>query len=203
MMDLDSPKYLLALGEFLAQFAGVELALNHTVWHFAKLDRDPRIAKAIFSALRADAGMNHLTRLIDARKLKGPRIIQLKFIIEQLSKIARTRNDIVHLGAFRIGDGPFKVTNYRFAHTRDRIRTTFVGPRILNKMTADLRDIFLRLTIIGRHIAPGYTYKQLREEYGSDELPTWQYKPRGRYTRPRKRRGKPPKQQRQPKPLPA
>jgi hypothetical protein len=72
-MDLDDPKYLLALGTFIAEFAAVETVLNSAVWHFAGLRDKPQIASAIFEgALRADRARQILSRLVEAKKLKGP-----------------------------------------------------------------------------------------------------------------------------------
>lgn len=198
--DIDDPEYLLALGTFIAWFACVETVLNSAVWHFSKLRAEPQIARAIFSALRVDAAMNHLTRLIEARRLKGGDIADLKLIMDHLGKIARARNDIVHLGA--AGYGKLEVTNRQYAHVRSRRRRTIVSAKILDDMTVDLMDIFERLTIIADDVPSDHTVRQMRKIYPHfSGKPTWQYRPRVLMPRPRKHRGTLPKQKAPPKPF--
>jgi len=190
-VDTDDPKYLHALGEFMATFAGVEHVLNSAVWHYADLREKPAIAKALFGHLRVDAATSHLTRLIEARKLKGRKIALLRAIITQVGHIAKTRNDIVHLGATRYGKGSFVVTNRRFAHTQNRIRATYVGVGILRKMVSDLQTMFGLITILADDLAPGYKLAGVKLMYGYPNIPTWRYKSRGRVARPHRRRAKP------------
>jgi hypothetical protein len=189
-MDLDDPKYLLALGTFIAQFAAVEVVLNSAVWHLAELRSKPQIASAIFEgALRSDRARQILTRLVEAKKLKGPDFTELTIILNHLGEISRARNDIVHLGAGG-SSGRLTVTNKPYAHTRTRIRTMTVGPRILQTMIDDLSDIFIRLTIIADDILPGYTRREMRRDFPPLTAPaTWRYKPRVQVPRPSKTRG--------------
>jgi hypothetical protein len=189
-MDLDDPKYLLALGTFIAEFAAVEVVLNSAVWHFAELRSKPQIASAIFEgALRADRARQILTRLVEAKKLKGSDFIELKIILDHLGEIGRARNDIVHLGAAG-SSGRLTVTNKPYAHTRTRVRTRTVGPRILQTMIDDLSEIFVRLTIIADDMPPPHTRREMRRDFPPLTTPTaWRYKPRVQSPRPRKTGG--------------
>lgn len=191
--DIEDPKYLLALGTFIAWFAFVETVLNQAVWHFSKLDSDPQIAKAIFGPLRVDDALNRLTRLIEARKLRGPEIKELKLLIEQLRELLRARNEIVHRGATGYHGQSFIVTNKPFVHIPSRTTTRRIGPIILGRMINDLSEISIRLSIIARDIVPGYTRRALRKELPILRQAAWLYKPPAPKRRRRKERQKPPK----------
>jgi hypothetical protein len=198
--DCDDEKYLLALGYFIARFAQVELILNSAVRYFAKLGHPSNIANALLGPLRVDAAMATITRLIEARKLRGKDIDELKLIIDQLGKIARARNDIMHLGAE--GYGRLVVTNRQFAHTRNRIRLMSVSAKVLKQMEGDLLGMYISLSIIIRDTVHG-SPRTVRGKVGYISPASWQYKSHVRALRPRKSRAKIRKQPNPPQPSPA
>jgi hypothetical protein len=88
--------YWMALGKFISEFSIVETVLNVALWRYAKLDKT--IAGGLLGALRVDIAMQNINRVIEARNLKGARINELRIIFDQLGKLNRARNDIVHFG---------------------------------------------------------------------------------------------------------
>ncbi len=188
ILDLDKPDYLLALGQFVAQFALVEFILTHVVRYFSKLSDERQIARAVLGAMRVDAACTMLTRLMEARSLRGRDIDELRLIITQLGLIAKTRNDIVHRGA--TGYGRLVVTNRDFAHARNRVQIQVVNAKILGQMQDDLSDIFIALTIISKDTV-GESPATVRREVGYLSKASWRYKPRVRNLRPRKTRKRP------------
>lgn len=173
--------YLLALGQFITDFSEVERMLNFVVWKFARLDTHEGVAKAIFSSMRVDACTNHLNRITRARKLQGLEITELQVILDQLGKIARVRNDIVHLGISRHLSGRrYRIDNRQFAHVKDRLRETVVSPRILKAMSADLQNMFMRLVIHAplRDVSTAEKRYYRRLYPLLTEAPTWRYKHR-------------------------
>jgi len=192
-------EYYEALGRFITSFSVIEQLLNFVVWRYARLHKHGEIARALLSSLRIDAATNHLNRLIAARKLKGPDIAELKLIFDQLGKITRTRNDIVHFGIRSYNArGHAVVSNKPFAHVRERVRKIHVSPATLAKMTADLDQMFIRLVIQAR--IEGVPLRRARQRVPHLERATWQYKPREQAPRRRKRPGKPQERKALPRP---
>ncbi len=106
--------YWLALGRFLDEFAIVEATLNWTLWHYAKLDAT--IARGLLGQQRSDRAMQDINRVIEARGLKSARVGELTIIFDQLGKLNRMRNDIVHFGAGEERDGNVIVSNRVWSH---------------------------------------------------------------------------------------
>src|SRR5262249_52351546 len=130
-----SPKekaYWLALGRFIEEFAIVELLLNFTLWRYAKLDK--RVAQGLIGQQRVDRAMQDITRIVEARGLKGARVKELQIIFDQLCKLNRARNDIVHFGTGEMTAHGYIVTNRHFAHLESRVREIHVSPKILESM---------------------------------------------------------------------
>ncbi|HEY1506574.1 MAG TPA: hypothetical protein VGF92_19885 [Stellaceae bacterium] len=177
-LDVASPKYLMALGKFIAEFAWVECYMNIVVWEFAELP-SRAVGTALLPGMKIDAAMGHLKRLIRARKLRGRHITELSEIIRHLTDINAMRNAVVHYGALRQRGRGFVATNKHLA-MKEKAVTAKVGPKALDSMSRDLANIWLRLRVIIGDWEPDDTEEQKREilrHLRGRPLPaSWRYK---------------------------
>jgi hypothetical protein len=176
----EPPAYLIALGRFITRFSMVEGELNKLVWQFAKLDKEPQVARAVFHSLRIDRASEILRRLTRSRHLRSDKVKELESILQQLALIATARNDIVHLGPQKIAKNGFVVDNAKFAISKNRIKRFVVSVPMLDAMSIDLVFIFLRIFMM-THATKTLNAKFSRLFGGGPEWvddPSWRYIPR-------------------------
>jgi hypothetical protein len=127
--------YWRALGEFIFWFALVERDLQSLASHVAGLDSTK--ASAMFGNLRVDAAKDMITRLLDAEGRKQEKSA-LSPALDQLSRIARARNQLVHWGAQHDVEG-YLVSNKHLS-ARHLVEWT-ATPDLLRAMCHDLWTI--------------------------------------------------------------
>jgi hypothetical protein len=165
-------KYYIALGEFVHAYSDVELELQRSLWHAAKV-KEP-IAQAVFSGVRTEAAISNINRISEARKWSEPKKTKYKYLFDQLQIINKLRNDIVHRGASLQADGTWISSNEKYVHIPERITTTPVSAGILNNASADLFEIRYRLAFLahGRHWPV-----QMKEHFTDFLTHAWLYRP--------------------------
>ena len=181
----EETKYFVSLGRFITRFSNTEKVLNHVIHKYSKIEWE--MAKALIMPIRVENAITSINRIIYARKLRGPKIEELKAIMRQLGHINSARNAIVHLGVSTKADsrGRFWSTNINYA-PKSRIKRFPMSIKILDRMSDDLIIINFKLLVhIGIHIPPnprGVTklvYLLLRVFRGSQKVhaQTWLYRP--------------------------
>jgi hypothetical protein len=135
--------YLPALGTFVSAFSIIEHILNEVLWVYTGVS--PEMGRAIFSSSRVDFCCQALIRIIDAQKLTGERIDELRIIIEQIGVIARTRNDILHFGISKIEEDKVIISNHIFAHVENRVRALHLERETFEDLKVDMDIILERL----------------------------------------------------------
>lgn len=138
--------YYAALGRFVDAFARVETTLLRVLWTFAQL-KSP-YAQAVLSGVRIEGAMGLINRIADAESWKPERRQDWQKIFTQIGIINKLRNDIFHHGTAWFGQ-VWVVSNRDVAHLPERVREIHITPKILDKATKDLWDIFVFLTLLG------------------------------------------------------
>jgi hypothetical protein len=136
-------EYFLALGKFVDAFSTAETFTHYALQRYAKTPEP--VTRAVFSGTRIDVEIQFLRRLRDTAVINDDEWNRLEPILEQLRTINGRRNEILHYGARAIASGEGFVTNLVRAHTRDRVTSFPISPRILKDMTDDLRVITILL----------------------------------------------------------
>jgi hypothetical protein len=181
--------YWVRLGHFISIFSEVEEHLNNVVWHYADLQY--KQAVMLFSALRVDHATNLINRIILAENRSGPMVTEITLVLDQLGKIARARNDIVHLGIGETRGAEFIITNKRYAHTESRIREMPVTIPILDAM---IQDLYRISSILDDHIH--FDLKEPGKEYVPKTAISWRYKPPSQSSRDQQRQESLPRRKR-------
>ncbi|WP_158816928.1 hypothetical protein [Methylocapsa sp. S129] len=165
-------EYHSALGRFVDRFSQVEMAVAFTLWHYAKTPYP--IARAAFSGTNLDAAISSIKRLFEVTEIPEKAQEEITWLFDQLSKIRKARNDILHYGAINVPEGDAAVTNAAKALTRDRIEHFPISPAILDNMSADLKKILVRLHLnhLGRPKISPASLKMFDEALQN----TWRYK---------------------------
>jgi hypothetical protein len=166
-------RYWLALGRFIDAYSTMELILNLSLRHYAKMP-DP-VAQAIFFNTRIDSAIQFLNRLIDTGEIGEPAKSDLKALFAQLLIINRIRNDVIHYGANFDNDPIAIVSNSVFAHTADRIRQTPISPEILEDLICDLGKIHAHF--VANHVGLQESDEIRHPEQEILLKASWRYKP--------------------------
>jgi hypothetical protein len=132
-------RYWLALGRFIDAYSTIELALNLSLRHYARVPEP--VAQAIFFNTRIDNAIQLLNRLIEMGEISDPAKTDLKYLFAQLSIINRVRNDIIHYGANFDNAAVAIVSTSVFVHKENRIRETPISPQLLEDLIYDLGKI--------------------------------------------------------------
>lgn len=135
-------KYLLALGQFIDQFAKNEAMVHLLLQTLCKVR--PKIAAAVFSGARIDGAMSFIKRIMEVENPGKAKREEIDDLLPRLREIAALRNDIVHYGSRVYGDQRI-VTNEFLAHTDTRVRKIQVSPQMLRDATYDLNKINIHL----------------------------------------------------------
>src|SRR5580700_1194613 len=113
-------QFYLSIGRFISYYSLIEQMLVVVLHHYA--ETKGRVALALFSNWRPDQTISALHKVIQVRKLRGPKIKELKSILQQISIITKVRNDLVHLGTHgekaKSKDGIQLLSNYLLAYSR-------------------------------------------------------------------------------------
>lgn len=199
-------EYWQLVGRLIDAFTLVEEMINFVAVEYAGVTW--REAKGIFLPLRVDAAGNLINRIIEAKKLRGPRIKEIQAIIEQLGVIGRARNDLVHMGPRNInGKERWVVSNERYLRSRKQPRRRFMlSAREFEKIDNDLHDILFRLMMHAKLARPSphddkfsrIIKSTIRFNYRQAKPAAWLYKSHKPASRRRKRRAHLPTRPHQP-----
>lgn len=164
--------YHCALGEFADAFARTELWTHFVLRWYTKTSASA--ALAVFSGVRTNEAANYFRRLAEVKIVPPKDWAELHPVVDQLSLIAKRRNDILHHGARDVAEGIGSVSNEALALTVDRVQSFPISPEILADMTADLRkiDAHFLLRHMGRPALRG-KHPELERVLAS----AWRYKP--------------------------
>lgn len=156
MKALSTPRvkarYFAAFGEFVHEFAAVELMLNYVVRRYMNIDQGRYIS--IFSALRMDRSLEYIRQLIAAGVVDSERTKEIEPVVAYLSIIQGIRNFIVHFGpTVHLGEREFMAKLSRaslkkpFVVSKDHYVTAARAKQLeitvddFNAMIRDLREI--------------------------------------------------------------
>jgi hypothetical protein len=130
-------EYYIALGGMIHAFSSVERAL---AWVLSTVSgADKALIKSIVYPLRVDTAIAAIKRVIKGKGLHGKRIDELIQTIEQLAKINKTRNEILHLGSDITSEGESLVVSNLAIAFDDSVRRSFkLSREDLSKMQYDL-----------------------------------------------------------------
>jgi hypothetical protein len=220
-------RFYAATGRFISYYSLVEQMLVVVLHHYSQTKI--RVGLALFSNWRPDQTINALHKVIQVRKLRGPKIKELKAILQQISIITKVRNDLVHLGSHgekaKTKNDVRLLSNYLLAYSRKARRETPISTKILNQMYGDLfkcsfrllnqmmdtrprvknkisvSDLRKRDTITTPELAIVMA-KLFRRAYPASRLPAWRYIQPVTKKRRRKNRARRPARAIPPRPLP-
>jgi len=175
--------YYLALGKFLSKHAEVEAMLNGLVRSYYKIEWET--ANLALQMLRVDSALQHLQRLIEAKKIPDEDAREIEHLRNQMGQISRFRNDLVHWGidslyrprrsakttAPRSKGVTVVVTNTPFAFRKPR--SHIVTPEVLLGACRDLSKIYRRIQML----ASPQQRQDILEKYGDLLREPWQYTP--------------------------
>jgi hypothetical protein len=216
------------LGRFVQMYASVEVALIAVLIRYSKSPLP--IAKALFARERPESAMSDIRRIIRARRLRGPKVVELLALFDQIGIILRVRNDLLHLGmSYADNDATRRekkiISNALFAYSPKVVTEIPISKEILKAMYLDLFEIGLRLMAHmgmrpkislsqirqsklefpegkpGRAIFVRTVLKLFRIGRPFSQLPAWRYRPPVKVRRRRKHRGPP--QAHAPQPTPS
>lgn len=163
-------KYHSALGEFISEFSSVEWNINNLIRHYCKISRIK--SNVLLGPLRMDNALNMLNKLKNATLILLEDIPEIGEIVEQLRKINRLRNDIVHYGisGYKEDEG-FIITNKFYSYKNKEVISHIVSPEALEKAALDLTMIHARIGLL--------IYPDMRERrpYGHLLHEPWRYIP--------------------------
>lgn len=130
-------EYYIALGGMIHAFSSVEIAL---AWVLSTISgEDKALIKSIVYPLRVDTGIAAIKRVIKGKGLHGKRIDEIIQTLEQLAKINKTRNELLHLGSDITSGAQTVVVFNRVIAFDDSVRRSFkLSREDLSKMQYDL-----------------------------------------------------------------
>jgi hypothetical protein len=136
----DRVNHYICLGGMIHSFSMIETA---TAWLLAAISGvDKQTIKAIVYPLRIDNAISTIKRTITTKRINGKRIEEIIQTLDQLQKINKARNDLLHIGAhFQEGDLYFKVSNQTIAYHPSISRHTKMSNLDLMRMQHDLTII--------------------------------------------------------------
>lgn len=136
----DNPPYFQRLGEFIEQFAQLEVLLFY--FHTKVCGIPITAARVAHAGTRVENMIEHLRQLLPPSDLA-----YMGRVLEQIKVINTTRNIIVHYASHPVSEGS-RVTSdsHRIPDLR-RPRAYEVSATTLEDMTADCRSIMLELLL--------------------------------------------------------
>jgi hypothetical protein len=170
--DPKTIQYWTALGRFVELFSLTELAVQLTLRRSTKVTAT--VAAVLFSGTRVDAATSQIKRIAEAEPWQEDQRQKLDTLCAQLGEITRTRNDLLHYGAFDDGDS-YLISNALSAHVPSKLRETKIDANTLDAMSMDLLVIVNEFDRIARR-------KPVKRHPDLDQLKmpperAWLYKP--------------------------
>jgi hypothetical protein len=160
-----------AVGGFCWNFSILESKVRDALYHLARLP--PKIGNAILSGTRAKESLDCITRLSDVFCWSEDQKSELAAIKQQFGLINDLRNDILHYGAYRMGDD-YIVSNRQAVHIDARLKESRISAETLKFASADLYQIDLRLLQL---VFTDLDWpSEIRDHLRSSLSASWQYK---------------------------
>jgi hypothetical protein len=165
--EINTRKRLIALGEFVLEFAEAESRLLETLRVVGNVSDE--FARAALSGVRADAAMQYIDRLFEVMPPDEKVRALYREIFPRFRDINRARNLILHYGISEDETGHV-ATNKSRALTAKKTDSMRVSTEILHAMTSDLVkiDAILKanlLTLQKRQIRPGDLLNYVRQPW--------------------------------------
>jgi hypothetical protein len=121
------------LGRFVLKFAETEGLLQAALWHFSGLDRPT--ARAVFSNANVERVIDLIGQIAKAQNWPTEKETRRKRVLEQLDRIKKLRNNILHYGAQLEGPDAWRIPKY----------VTTISPETLKAAEQDLNQIDILL----------------------------------------------------------
>jgi len=180
------------LGGFCWNFSIIEAQMRSALYRSAGVT--PTIGNAVFSGVRVEGAIQLIGRIADAANWPTEIRNELKYIFDQMSLINKFRNDILHYGAYKLGDD-YIISNRPTARIPEKIRELRISDQTLDAVNEDIVQIIHRLQLIYFDL-PEETETAMRTAL----KPSWRYKEPPPAWGNNKTPGTPPKQRRRQKP---
>ena len=165
------PPYWLALGRFVHFFSIAEMQVTFVMRHLMKTDE--RVARIVTGGAQLDSRATYIKELMVVRRIGRKTRDEMKYILDQLSIIAKVRNDILHYGTGRFMFRELIISNAVVAKTSSRVREYAIDVSTLEKMTADLQFIIQGL---GNVLYDGSVRVSKRRQWEKYHGGAWRYK---------------------------
>jgi hypothetical protein len=164
-------EYLLALGEFVDEFASLEMLLHHSFRTFARINSD--IAMALKGAMRLSELVPLIKRSMKARKWSNEDQAEMHTLFAQLDHISIFRDRVLHRGAWMDTEG--RLHSHNIATMKSAQSAEFVEFAVTDIQNAskDLKQIRQRLALI----VWGRSFKKFGPELVQAVRRPWLYKP--------------------------
>jgi hypothetical protein len=159
----------------VVMFSIIEQRVQETLRHFTKLD--PIIANCILPGTGITAALDQLKRIAKATNWRADRKYLLNHLAQDLGRITRFRNDILHYGITGASSDTAVVTNEKYAIIKDHIRTTKISVPILDEMSAELIVMMIRIAFIKGDISLDDFVRHVKGEISLDEYLRLRSKP--------------------------
>jgi hypothetical protein len=134
-------KTLMALGEFVLEFAAAESQLLETLRVVGKVPKE--FSRAALGGVRAEVAMQYVNRLFEIKPPRKRTLALYHEVFPRFRAINSARNLILHYGISEEGVS----TDKSRALTEDKARSIPVSPEILAEMIEDLIKINAILTV--------------------------------------------------------
>ncbi|MEA3033982.1 MAG: hypothetical protein QOH86_1998 [Sphingomonadales bacterium] len=167
-------RYRHALGEFIHDFAWLEVCLVHVLCAVAGIKDE--IGPVLFSGTRANDLISFIRKCYIAQEREIE--IYLDRALTQVSLLNSARNEVVHFTTFGIEDSEDAVlaTN-QFRLMPGNVKNRLLTPEVLLAMSKDARVISGMLAIAeAEGKDPGSTGDQIVSEMNGKQ-PPWHYRP--------------------------
>lgn len=166
-------RYRHALGEFLHDFAWLEVCLFNLLC--AAADIDEGIGRALFSGTRSDQLCQFIRRCFIARNLTME-----PYLDRALSHVAvlnKARNEAVHFTTFEIEDeGEAVLATNQFRYMPDGVINRLLTPEVLYAMSKDARIVPAMISVAEAELREPESTGELLAEMRNVQ-PAWRYKP--------------------------
>jgi hypothetical protein len=131
------------LGSFVLKYSDTEALIQTALWHFAGVPSPT--AQAAFVGSGPDRAMKIISRIAAAQNWPEEKKSVMQHAFQQLERIKKLRNNILHYGAQLEGPDTWRISNEQFVHVPKNISTTIVSPTTLKSAEDDLHDIDMLL----------------------------------------------------------
>jgi hypothetical protein len=183
-----------SLGQFCWNFSITEAQIRFVLYRIMGIMSN--IGNAALSGVKINEMMSIITRLSDAQKWSDEHKTEWTYIQCQIGIITTLRNNILHYGAYRLGDD-YVVSNQQVIHIPERLSAIKISRQTLLDASHDLAQADARINILFRM----EELDQTRIEHLKKALTSsWRYKQPPQAWIQGKTQNKPPKPQSPQKP---